>query len=304
MQPCAQGTPVVRMERAEWAARRQAHTEKVGPWVEAHRDRRRRAEPHPVIDFLFTYYSARASTLLNWSPGLGVVLSDAASESWLGSCWRRTLPGGDAFLDPARFPADRVPGLRWMVQLLESVQSRPARYGCHGLHEWAMVYRQAETRHAKTPLRLPRRRIDEIVEAGPLVCSHYDAFRFFTPSARPRNRSQLQPDQRLDVEQSGCLHVNMDLYKWSYKVHPWIDADVMADAFLLAVEAREIDMRASPYDLRALGYEPLCIETEEGRAEYREAQERIHRRAAPIRARLLDALRNLLQPVTAAHASP
>ena len=67
--------------------------------------------------------------------------------------------------------------------LLESMQSRPARFGCHGLHEWAMVYQQPEARHSQTPLRLSRREIHEIVEAGPLCCTHYDAFRFFTPAA-------------------------------------------------------------------------------------------------------------------------
>ena len=95
----------------------------------------------------------------------------------------------------------------------------------------------------------------------------------------------------------------MDLYKWSYKYQPWIDAGLMADAFALAVEAREIDMRASPYDLRSLGYVPICIETVEGRAEYREAQERIQQSAEPLRERIRGALQCLLEQVMSASAN-
>jgi hypothetical protein len=36
--------------------------------------------------------------------------------------------------------------------------------------------------------------------------------------------------------------------------------------FRLARDVRELDMRASPYDLADLGYPPVRIETPEGRA--------------------------------------
>ena len=52
----------------------------------------------------------------------------------------------------------------------------------------------------------------------------------------------------------------MDLYKWAYKFYPWTPSDLIADAFELAVEIREIDMRASPYDLGVYGFEPITIE--------------------------------------------
>jgi hypothetical protein len=46
-------------------------------------------------------------------------------------------------------------------------------------------------------------------------------------------------------------------------------------------------MRASPYDLAGLGYEPIAMETVDGRAEYVRAQRSLMEAAAPLRDRLL-----------------
>ena len=77
--------------------------------------------------------------------------------------------------------------------LLTATASRPAQLGCFGMHEWAMVYRlpQHDVRHASWPLRLGGEGTDEVVESHRIACSHFDAFRFFTDDARPRNT--LQP---------------------------------------------------------------------------------------------------------------
>ena len=40
---------------------------------------------HPVIDFLFTYYTLRPAQLARWHPGFGVGLSGPASEAYCGS---------------------------------------------------------------------------------------------------------------------------------------------------------------------------------------------------------------------------
>ncbi|MEZ0277330.1 MAG: hypothetical protein ACAH88_20635, partial [Roseimicrobium sp.] len=117
-------------------------------------------------------------------------------------------------------------------------------------------------------------------------CTHYDAFRFYTPEARPLNTFDPRFETRLDMEQGGCLHANMDLYKWAYKLWPWIGSDLVADAFEVALFGRAMDMRASPYDLEALGFPPIYIETEEGRAEYRRCQQELADRAEPVRRRL------------------
>ena len=88
------------------------------------------------------------------------------------------------------------------------------------------------------------------------------------------------------MEQGGCLHANMDLYKWSTKLWPWIGSDFIAKAFLLALKGRELDMRASPYDLEKEGYKPICIETEEGRKEYIKEQKFITEESIPLRQEL------------------
>ena len=55
-----------------------------------------------------------------------------------------------------------------------------------------------------------------------------------------------------------------------------------------------MDMRASPYDLTALGLEPIPIETSEGKAEYVRLQ-RIHaERGQVLRERLLAACDRIL----------
>lgn len=294
----------LRVASPEWHRRCTAYAERIVPWVQAHRERRRKGESHPVLDFLFTYYSARPSLLLTWTPGVGALLEKAAGEPWVSARWYREVGGGDMLLDPARFPPDRLHALRWTLALLRAIDERPPRYGCFGLHEWAMVYQAPAPRHRKTPLRLTPAEIERVVEAGPLCCSHHDAFRFFTPAARPLNRLSPGPDQRAAMEQCGCLHVNMDLYKWCYKFHPWIEAELMGDAFLLAVAAREIDMRASPYDVSAFGYEPIPIETEDGRTLYRREQQSIQERGAPLRRRLVKALQRLQTQVLNLNNSP
>jgi hypothetical protein len=86
----------------------------------------------------------------------------------------------------------------------------------------------------------------------------------------------------------------MDLYKWAYKLSPATPADLVAECLELAADVRELDMRASPYDLAALGYPPVPIETAAGRAAYARAQAAFARRAAPLRERLVDVCSALL----------
>jgi hypothetical protein len=53
-------------------------------------------------------------------------------------------------------------------------------------------------------------------------------------------------------------------------------------------------MQASPYDLTSYGYEPVKIETPEGKAEYVARQREFARRAAALRARLIRVCEELL----------
>ena len=174
--------------------------------------------------------------------------------------------------------------------MLSATAGRPAQFGCFGLHEWAMVYRQpaGEIRHDAWPLRLGPAGTDAVVESHRIACSHFDAFRFFTEPARPRNA--LQPTRQLQptLEQGGCLHANMDLYKWAGKLSPFVPGELLLDCFELARDIRTLDMRASPYDLQALGYQPVQIETPAGKADYAAAQRTFATRAATLRARLVE----------------
>lgn len=261
-----------------------------------HLERRSRGRAHPVVDFLFEYYRFRPSTLMAWSPGLGVTLEGNVVE-FQNRRGFEPVSGG-ARVCAGTLAEARLSSTRWILNLLEATQARPAHLGCHGLHEWAMVYRSGDIRHRKTPLRLPPDGIAQVVESAPLTCTHYDAFRFFAPEALPRNRQALTAEDVHLREQPGCLHANMDLYRWAMKRHPWIPSDITAEAFLLANEIREVDMRASPYDLNDLGYAPIRIESESGREEYRRLQASFHARALPLRQRLIDAYRRLVQEAT------
>jgi hypothetical protein len=60
-------------------------------------------------------------------------------------------------------------------------------------------------------------------------------------------------------------HAQMDTYKWAHKLVPAVSSDFVMDCFELARDIRSLDMRASPYDLGELGYEPVPIETPRAR---------------------------------------
>jgi hypothetical protein len=148
-------------------------------------------------------------------------------------------------------------------------------------------------------LRLGQRGTDEVVEAHRITCSHFDAYRFFTDSARPLNTLRPGHDDRDLFEQPGCLHAGMDLYKHASRLSPLVPSELVADCFALARDIRELDMRASPYDLSGLGYSPVLIETVEGKQEYVAAQRSFAQRGAPLRQRLVTECDRLLAATTA-----
>ena len=278
------------LSRPEWTARRDRHRARVAELVGPHRERHAAGTKQPVLDFLFTYYSHRPAQLERWHPGYGVVLADAVEYA----SYRGYRAVDDAATADPAFLARRRDAVAFTADLLSRTASRPAQLGCFGLHEWAMVYRTDDIRHDRVPLRLGRGGTDAVVESLPLKCTHYDAFRFFTPAAEPRNAEQLTRSHQIQREQPGCLHATMDLYKWCFKLAPLIDSELTLACFELALDARELDMRASPYDLAELGYEPIRIETTAGRAEYVRHQQTIAARGTALRAELLAVCRDLL----------
>lgn len=282
-----------------WQEARQHHQRELLPILEPHLNRASHNEKHPVLDFLFRYYSFRPNQLLRWTPGWGLFLERGSTRDFPPSLGFVSSPRGCA-LAIEQFPKKRVPFLQWVLHLNRQLLIRQPRFSCFGLHEWAMLYRSGEPRHEAVPLRVSPSTIGRTVESLALTCTHFDAFRFFSPEAIPLNAITLTRDSSITHEQPGCLHASMDLYKCCYKLYPWISSDLLRDSFFLAQRARIVDMEASPYDIRGLGYRAIPIETEEGKALYIENQRMIHDEGQRIRRRLVRAL-HILEQAASAH---
>ncbi|MCS6710859.1 3-methyladenine DNA glycosylase [Brachybacterium sp. EF45031] len=306
---------------AEQARRaRAAHEARADTLTASIRERRARGEKHPVEDFLTTYYPFSSARLRRWHPGWAIAYDAAADEPGEGrppladadECGRHWYtdspdPTGTGRIlrraDVSRFIAERADALAFVTELLQrsSLPARTPQFGCFGLHEWAMVHglRPGQQRHEDLPLRLSQEETDAVVERERLVCSHIDAFRFFTPSAAPRNTLQpTRPAQR-DLDNPACLHVGMDLYKWAMKMTPLVPSELVLDCFEHAREIRVLDMEASPYDVRPLGYGVVPIETAAGKAEYVRRQRALAELSQDLRARLL----TILEPLRPAPGS-
>ncbi|WP_067822236.1 3-methyladenine DNA glycosylase [Nocardia inohanensis] len=274
----------------EWRSRAAAHRDRVDALVGPYLQARSAGTKHPVIDFLFTYYGHKPAQLKRWHPGFGTALAEAGE--YTGSRGYHQVSAG--WTADSAFLEKRRDTIEFVANLLSATAARPAQLSCFGLHEWAMVYRSDDVRHQQVPLRLGAAGTDAVVESMQLRCTHFDAFRFFTPAAAPLNIEPLTRDDQVHREQPGCLHANMDLYKWGFKLTPLIPSDLLFDCFELACAARELDMKASPYDLTAFGYTPIRIETPSGRAEYVRAQAAIADRSETLRTRLHTACTALL----------
>lgn len=279
-------------ERRESAARHRLRVERFTVPARRRKDRR---IAHPIMDFLFRYYPFPLSLLEQWHPGAGVGLEWDGPPQAPFADRHHVIRDGVLLADP-RTLTDRETGrLERIAELLEATRGRAPNFACHGLHEWAMVYRGNTVRHEKTlELRLTRAGIDAVVESRAIRCSHHDAFRFFAPAARPMNQLRPSLETRHLMEQPGCLHANMDLYKWAAKAMPWCGSNLLLDCFELAAQLRELDMRASPYDVSGWGLEAVRIETPEGRRTYEAEQKRLATLAEPLRDRLIESIRNTL----------
>jgi hypothetical protein len=289
----------------EAAARRLAHEERADALTAAHRERRARGRKHPVEDFLFTYYPFSPARLRRWHPGWEIAYDAAADPSadqgTVGDVhdgvrsWYHDEPAPSGAVsrraDVGRYLAERADALSFMARLLRSSSLRERRpnFACFGLHEWAMVFRlpQGAQRHEDLPLRLSREETDAVIERERLVCSHVDAFRFFTPQAAPRNSMTPTRGTQVQRDNPACLHVGMDLYKWAMKLIPLVPSDLVLDCFEQARATRVLDMEASPYDVRPLGYGVVPIETPEGKAEYARRQRELAATADALRERIL-----------------
>lgn len=290
-------SPVTVLRERQWRSLQDQHEARALDLSAAHRARRVRGEKHPVEDFLWTYYSVKPPELSRWHPGAGVVLEGGATDR---STWKYYLTAAnDATLDLALFFERRGSTVDYIERLFTATIARTPSYGCFGLHEWAMVYRSQpeEIRHVGLPLRIGHEATDEVVASHRIVCSHFDAYRFFTEDAKPLNSLRPTRESQPEDEQAGCLHAGMDVYKWVSKIAPIIPGDLLLDAFVLARDIREVDMRASPYDVS--GYfsasgaplTPIAIETTEGKQQYAALQRGFAERGNELRTRALAAIR-------------
>ena len=154
--------PVARvLSPADWREREAAHVRRARRYADPYLGRRSTGRKHPVEDFLFTYYTQKPGQLLRWHPGDGVVLcGTAAAARRIGSTTGRSTaansPGGPAarqhrsgVRQASAFLSERREAVQFARIILAGTAARPAQFGCFGLHEWAMVYRQEkfELRH-------------------------------------------------------------------------------------------------------------------------------------------------------------
>lgn len=293
------------LEHSEWQSLELAHERRADALTAGHRERKRLGIKHPVEDFLWTYYSVKPTELRRWHPGGGVVLAEAASDraSWryYASCGEAPGSGATAphaTVDVITFFASRGGTVDYVEDLLQRTLGHAPRFGCFGLHEWAMVYRMTpeQLRHAQLPLRIGHAETDRVVESHTIGCSHFDAYRFFTREATPRNTMRPTRETQAQFEQSGCLHAGMDIYKWAAKLGPIVPGEVLLDAFELARDIREVDMRASPYDVTGIAgadgelLTAIPIETGDGKREYTELQRGFAARGDSLRHRVLSAI--------------
>lgn len=242
------------------------------------------------MDFLFEYYPYSPGRLRTWHPGVGIALQGAWSPASNAQAYVHSPDGW--IVDPSAADPQR---LALTLRILQGTADRPAQHSCFGMHEWAMIYRAdpEEIRHRRQPLRLDIDAIARTVDEIGLRCTHIDAFRFFTPAAIPLNATSPTRASQPDEEQPGCLHANMDLFKYAMWFQPYVPGELVLDCFELSVQAREIDMRASPYDISDLGYAPIRLETPAGRREYVGAQRDLADAASTVRGRLVHELRAL-----------
>ncbi len=292
---------LVVLPRAEWAARAAAHRTRVADLLGGRPgDVAKTCAADPFLNFVFTYYKGdlgKPARLERLTAPAHVALEAGGDAEDGKLLWRRPdAAGGVRRFDPLGVSAPRLAALERGRGVLAATATKPPVWSCYGLHEWAMVYDgggEPPPRHQALPLRLPQHRVDAVVESNELRCTHFDAFRFYADGAKPRNRWQLSRDSQAAHEQPACLHAGMDLLRYALRLAPFLEPELLGDALAVAVDARKLDMRASPYDLRgavATGdAAPVRVETAAGRRAYVAEQARLAEAAAPVRSALLDA---------------
>ena len=267
---------------------------------------------HAVFNFLHDYYNIRGAKgtrrLGRWSSGLAQVTLQGATAvdiktGTLSPVGCEVTSEGVYYDAQKHFlsadPSAATPFM-WYHSLLSATARAEPILHCYNLHEWAMQYwpegaAPPPSRHYQEetmPLRVTQEVINNVIQTQGVRCTHVDALRFFAPAAGPLNHhgASIEREAQLRLEQPGCVHAHMDLFKISLRLAPWLPAELSADALELALSARRLDVAASPYDASKFGIVPILIETEAGRVEFRRRQTELMARAAPLRANLFSGM--------------
>ena len=184
-------------------------------------------------------------------------------------------------------------------------------FHCHGLHEWAMLYSPPQDHgnslpppssamfQAHVPLRVTPQVIAETIQTRGTNCTHFDALRFFAPSALsfnspPYTELAHQRSKQVEYEQPACVHANMDLFKIALRLQPFVASSLIVDALEVALMSRKLDVEASPYDVSAFGLGVVAVETPSGRALYKKRQVEIMHKGNLVRDQLINAYETFL----------
>ena len=272
---------------AEWQARTAAHEARIDRWAVPHRERRTRGESHPVHDFLFTYYSETPGRVRRWHPGVGTALAPPPDGPAPHAEWRWYRTGDDGTVAPRPGGLPRRPRQRRCASCTScsppprAGRCSPAASGCTS-GRWSTAPTSAGTR---CPLRLGQAGTDAVVEAHPIRCTHFDAFRFFTPAGRrpqPPAADPGEPDRDWS-SRAACTR------RWTSTSGPTSSAPpspVSCSPTASSWPPTSASWTCGPRRTTCsdLGYAAVAIETAEGKAEYAAAQRGFaapRRRAAP-----------------------
>lgn len=267
------------------------------------------------LDELSSLYTAGGTS--SKTSNIGVVLEDVVEDDFADNLHIRGASieeNGDVIYSPSLYfgKGDEsrskdntrlaAPFLWYRSILEQTISSEPILH-CYGLHEWAMQYQPENAPPPPSaqyqkhlPLRVSRKIINDTVERKGISCTHVDALRFFAQDALPLNHfgGPLERNDQVRLEQSGCVHAHMDLLKMALKLQSFCDPILLERVLEVALEARTLDVAASPYDASSYGVGVVAVDTPEGRAEYRTKQRALMKRVEPVRQNLLSAYNTLI----------
>ena len=263
--------------------------------------RRNNVVKHPIFNFLHYYYSFSYDELSKYS--LGILNQNELTDV--------TLTDGDVInlkyfdfdsnqynikkmlADNNKLGKTYVNDIYKRYEILLNSMSKPPNLKCFGKHEWAMLYNPTFTNRTNhqplLSLRVNQTIINQVVEDSIIHCTHFDAYRFFQPEAKPLNENNLSRQKQEEYENIACIHYNMDLFKYAYAIYPLCSSELLLNCLELAIYARKVDMLASPYDVQQYipDMNPINIETIEGKKKYIQEQENIMQKARLLREELL-----------------